>query len=76
MYFVTKASDDYWFDFTTESNIENLYKKYNSIVISKNYNYKEDPNEILEYWHDITLDTAKAITECELEITIYDDYLE
>lgn len=76
MYLVTKASNSYWYDFESENNIERLFKKYGSVVIDNNYNYKEKAEKVCEYWDSMVMQDAEKLVKCKYNIIIYDDYLE
>lgn len=76
MILVIRASDDYWFDFETETNIIKLYKKYGSIIIESNDWEGEDPIELVQFWENLSLEDAQKIAKCKYRILIYDDYIE
>lgn len=75
MLLIRKASSDSYYDFTHETNIEKLYNKYGSIVVQTNCEYLEEPKILMRLWH-LEPDVAAKVSQCKLEVLIYDDYIE
>ena len=78
-YLITKASCDFE-DYNVileedKQDIESLYNKLEDFIVMQNNWYKEDIDDI-SYYCRVSRERAKAISECELEIIIYDDYVE
>ena len=76
---MTKTSEDYWYQIRVIPNLEALitiFKDTGKLILQKNWRYKADPNEIVRFWDGMTLEDAKEVSECELELEIYDGYRE
>lgn len=70
---VTKASDDYWYEFKEINTIEDIIQKINShCIISPNY-YTEDE---VESWDGFKAKDIPLLKKAKYEIMIYDDYIE
>ena len=77
--FVTKTSSDYWYQIRNIDTIEDLMrisKKNKSYVVQKNWNYGENPEDMVRFWDGMTLEDAKIITTLPYKVEIYDDYRE
>lgn len=76
---MTRTSEDYWYKIVTIPNLETLidiFKDTGDLILQKNWRYKNDPKEIIEFWEGMTLEDAKELSECEFELEIYDTYRE
>ena len=76
---MTRTSEDYWYKIVTIPNLETLiyiFKDTGYLILQKNWRYKNDPKEIIEFWEGMTLEDAKELSECEFELEIYDTYRE
>ena len=76
---MTRTSEDYWYKIVTIPNLETLidiFKDTGDLILQKNWRYKSDPKEIIEFWEGMTLEDAKELSECEFELEIYDTYRE
>lgn len=84
---ITKASNDYWYDFIEEDSIENLIGRFASsghlshnLIIKENFYYQAYSYEIRKAFNlPFSLDgveQALKIAECRYEIQIYDDWIE
>ena len=79
-FLVTKASEDYWYRIekydTIDELIQSMEKIDTSYVIEDNFHYKENPKEIKECWHKMTLKDAEKISKLKYNILIYDYWIE
>lgn len=75
MFLVVKASDDYWYDFTDETNVIKLKEKYGDFVFKMN-DYTDEPESLVTFWQGMTLKDAKKLNKCKYKILIYDSYIE
>ena len=76
---MTKTSDHYWYEIKTIPNLETLlaiFKDKGDLILQDNWRYKADPKEIVRFWDGMTLEDAKEVSECKLELEIYDGYRE
>ena len=76
---MTRTSEDYWYKIVTIPNLETLidiFKNTGDLILQKNWRYKNDPKEIIEFWEGMTIEDAKEVSECEFELEIYDTYRE
>lgn len=76
---MTRTSEDYWYKIKIIPNLEALItilKDKGDLILKKNWRYKDDPKEIIEFWDGMTLEDAKEVSECEFELEIYDAYRE
>lgn len=76
---VTKTSSDYWYQIRNIDTIEDLMrisKTNKSYVVQENWNYGENPEDLIRFWDGMTLEDAKIITTLPYEVEIYDDYRE
>ena len=69
---VTKASDDYWYEFREITSIEDLLKIYHRTIVKPN-RYNED---IIEYWDNFKKEDIPKLKEAKVEVVIYDSYME
>ena len=53
-----------------------IFKDKGDLILQDNWRYKADPKEIVRFWDGMTLEDAKEVSECELELEIYDGYRE
>ena len=75
---VVKTNSDYWYQIRNIDSIEQLMKldKCQSFVIQRNWQYKDNPKDIVEFWDGMTLEDAKIISTLPYEVEIYNDYRE
>ena len=76
---MTRTSEDYWYKIVTIPNLEALitiFKDTGNLILQKNWRYKDNPEEIIEFWEGMTIEDAKEVSECEFELEIYDTYRE
>lgn len=69
---VTKASDDYWYEFRVINTIEDLLKIYPYTIIKPNYFDESD----VEYWDNFKKEDISKLKKAKAEVIIYDDYIE
>ena len=76
-YYLTKASDDYWYDII-EIQDETLYELYDKIgcfIVRQNDWYRDSVEDICRYCR-VPKEDAKKISKARIEIMIYDSYIE
>lgn len=75
--FITKASDDYWYEIKVLNTIEDIQRFIENcgheLIIYKNV-YTND--ELFEFWDGMKAEDIPIIKQCSLHITIYNDYVE
>lgn len=70
--FVTKASDDYWYNFKEVNTLDDLMELHNSVIVEKNNLYPGD----FDFWDSFKKkDIPKAIS-AKYHVIIYDSYVE
>ena len=75
--FVTKASDDYWYEirkFNTMEDIQRFIEKCECEIIIGENTFTDDG--IFEVWDGMKTEDIPTIKQCPLHITIYDSYIE
>ena len=70
--FVTKASDDYWYDFREVNTLDDLMEIHDYVIVEKNNLYPGDFDFFFFFKKE---DIPKAIS-AKYHVTIYDDYVE
>lgn len=69
---VTKASEDYWYEFKEINKVEELLNIYHSVIVEKNdYNEK-----IVSFWDGFKEEDIPLLEKAKLHITIYDSWVE
>lgn len=71
--FVTKVSDDYWYDFKEVNTLDDLMKIHHAVIVEEND--FTDPN-IFEYWEGFKKEDISRAISAKYHVTIYDDYVE
>ena len=69
---ITKASSDYFYKFKNVNTIEDILSIYPHVVIEKNP-YTRD---IVEFWEGFKSEDIPNLEKAEINIIIYDDYIE
>ena len=69
---VTKASNDYWYEFRVITSIDALLKIYPQTIVRPNY-YDETA---VKYWDNFKKEDIPKLKEAKAEVVIYDDYIE
>ena len=78
---MTKASNDYWYEFKEVSSLDDLSKEmeeYEGVVIKLNGYYNNLPylKENLEYWEGFNKEDIPRMISAKYTVIIYDDYIE
>jgi len=78
---MTKASNDYWYEFKEVSSLDDLSKEmeeYDGVVIKLNGYYNNLPylEENLEYWEGFNKKDIPRMISAKYTVIIYDDYIE
>ena len=78
---MTKASNDYWYEFKEVSSLDDLSKEmeeYDGVVIKLNGYYNNLPylEENLEYWEGFNKEDIPRMISAKYTVIIYDDYIE
>lgn len=69
---ITKASSDYYYRFKNINNVDDILSIYPRIIIEKN-TYTRD---IVEFWEGFKSEDIPNLEKAEINIIIYDDYVE
>lgn len=70
--YITKASNQSYKEFKEINTIEDVLKIYRSVIITRNP-YK---GLSISDWYGFSEDDKKNLSKAEIEITIYDGYVE
>lgn len=74
---VTKANSDYWYQIRVVNTIEDIFRIYNCVVITKRNKYKNWTNEeFSDFWKGMKKEDYQTVRDCEVSILIYNDYIE
>lgn len=73
---ITKASDDYWYEFKEVETIADLFKIYSYTIVEENDYSGWDEQLLLDCWEGIKKEDIPLFLKAECHITIYDDYVE
>ena len=78
---MTKASDDYWYEFREISSLDDLSKEmeeYDGVIIKLNVFYNDLPflEENVEYWEGFNKEDIPKVLSAKYTVIIYDDYIE
>jgi hypothetical protein len=73
---ITKASSDYWYSFKEVKTVEDILKIYEKVVIQKNPFKKNDKYWDIKYWEGFKKEDIPKLKKAEINIIIYDDYIE
>lgn len=69
---ITKASDDFYYEFKEISKIEDLLEIDENLIISPNP-YTEDD---VEFWDGFLEEDIDKLKKAKIEVKIYDSYVE
>lgn len=69
---ITKASDDYWYEFKTVNTLEEVLQLAPRVVIEKNL-YTEDE---VKFWEGFKKEDIPKLKKAKINIMIYDDWIE
>ena len=70
--FVTKASDDYWYDFREINTLDDLMEIHDYVIVEKNNLYLGD----FDFWDGFKKEDIPKAISAKYHVTIYDDYIE
>ena len=70
--FVTKASDDYWYDFREVNTLDDLMEIHDYVIVEKNIHYPGD----FDFWEGFKKEDIPKAISAKYHVTIYDDYVE
>ena len=70
--FVTKASDDYWYDFREVNTLDDLMEIHDYVIVEKNNLYLDD----FDFWDGFKKEDISKAISAKYHVTIYDDYVE
>lgn len=69
---ITKASDDYWYEFKNVNTLEEVLKIAPRVIIERNL-YTEDE---VKFWEGFKKEDISKLKQAKINITIYDDWIE
>ena len=69
---ITKASDDYWYDFKEVNTLEEVLEISPKVVIGKNYHTEDEG----EFWENFKKEDIPKLKQAKIEIMIYDYWIE
>ena len=69
---MTKANDDYWYEFKTINTLEEVLQLAPRVVIEKNL-YTEDE---VEFWEGFKKEDIPKLKQAKINIIIYNDWIE
>lgn len=69
---ITKASEDYWYEFKEIKTIEDVLKIYPSVIIGKNHYSIND----VFHWKGFKEEDIPLLEQTKIHITIYDYWIE
>lgn len=69
---ITKANDDFWYEFKEVDTIEDLLRIYPTLIIEPNFYTKN----IAEFWDGFLEEDIEKLERTKIHITIYNDYVE
>lgn len=74
---VTKADNDYWYQIRVVNTIEDVFRIYNHVVLTKGNEYKTWTDEMFsDFWDGMKKEDYQKVRDCEISILIYNDYIE
>ena len=69
---ITRADDDYWYEFKEIKTIEDLFKIYPRVIVEKN-NFDES---LVPYWEGFKKEDIPLLKEAKVNVTIYNSWVE
>ena len=69
---ITKASDDYWYEFKEIKEVDDIISIHPSLVIEPN----DFSTDMVEFWEGFREDDVPLLESANLHIIIYDSYIE
>lgn len=73
---ITKANEDFWYEFKNVNTIEELFKIYDSTIVEKNDYQNWTGKELLDFWTGFKKEDIPLMNKAKCHITIYNDYVE
>ena len=73
---ITKASEDFWYQFKEINTISDLLNMYYSVVVEKNEYTGWSKDMFLEFWDGIQEKDIPYFKKAECHVIIYDSWLE
>lgn len=70
--FVTKASDDDWYDFKEVNTLDDLMEIHNSVIVEKNILYPS----YFDFWKGFKKEDIPKAISAKYHVIIYDSYVE
>lgn len=71
--FVTKASEDYWYDFKEVNTLDELMKIHHAVIVEENDFTNPD---YFKYWDDFKKEDIPKAISAKYHVTIYDSWVE
>lgn len=71
--FVTKASNDYWYDFKEVNTLDDLMKIYHRVIVEENDFTNPD---YFKYWNNFKKEDIPKAISVKYHVTIYDSWVE
>ena len=68
---ITKANDDYWYDFKEINTIEDLLNIDENTIVEPNF-YDEDT---VKYWDGFKKEDISKINKAKINVIIHNDYV-
>jgi len=69
---ITKANDDYWYQFKEIKTIEDILKIYPRCIVEKN----DFDVELVPFWDGFKTEDVPKLEKAKCHITIYNSYVE
>ena len=69
---ITRADDDYWYEFKEIKSIEDLFKIYSRVIVEEN----DLDERIVPYWEGFKEKDIPLLKEAKAHVTIYNSWVE
>jgi hypothetical protein len=69
---ITKADDDYWYEFKEIKSIEDLFKIYFRVVVEEN----DLDERLVTHWEGFKKEDIPLLKEAKAHVTIYNTWIE
>lgn len=69
---ITRADDDYWYEFKEIKYIEDLFKIYPRVIVEKN----DLDEELVPYWEGFKKKDISLLKKAKAHVTIYNNWVE
>ena len=73
---ITKANDNYWYEFKKMKNIKDLFELYPIVIVERNGFQNWTENELLTDWDGFKRKDVPLMNKAKVHVTIYNDYVE